>query len=118
MFSRGVKFSMNVKCTKDISSTGSEASPGWSRKACANAGELHLAECLGRMSMGRGEAFRNPKAKHRLEFGCIKPCKEWEKLPYQLVIAGFLNHQRYEYQHISYILDLPPQPGSTWNRGK
>ena len=30
---------------------------------------------------------RNPK---QPPFGCIKPCKSWEKLPYQLVNAGYL----------------------------
>ena len=27
--------------------------------------------------------------------GCIKPCKKWDILPYQLVNPGFLNHQQY-----------------------
>ena len=25
----------------------------------------------------------------------MKPCKQWDKLPYQVVIARFLNHQQW-----------------------
>ena len=35
---------------------------------------------------------------HHLDLGCIKPCKFWDiyiYLPYEVVIARFLNHQPY-----------------------
>ena len=43
--------------------------------------------------------FRNPQ---QPPFGCIKPCKWWDKLPTSTV-AGFLNHQQYGFE-ITWIM--------------
>ena len=49
------------------------------------------------------------------DLGCIRPCKSWEVhhiSPYQLVIAGFLNHE--QYLHLLLLGGASQSMGPPW----